>query len=121
MTIFSSFSANVPPYYHSILAINFGMHQIGSLICSQHDKLMVKMTILFLLCTTLQTCTQIYSMSILHPLLQSCNDFYYRLPSEISLTHAMSGLHMVGIRMAGGQNQYQKTMYLAVISSSRIS
>ena len=26
------------------------MHQIGSLICNKHDKLMVKMTILFLLC-----------------------------------------------------------------------
>ena len=27
------------------------MHQIGSLICNEHDKLMVKMTILFLLCS----------------------------------------------------------------------
>ena len=27
------------------------MHQIGSLICNKRDKLMVKMTILFLLCT----------------------------------------------------------------------
>ena len=27
------------------------MHQIGSLICNQHGKLMVKMTILLLLCT----------------------------------------------------------------------
>ena len=27
------------------------MHQIGSLICDQHNKLMVRMTILFLLCT----------------------------------------------------------------------
>ena len=26
------------------------MHQIGSLICNEHDKFMVKMTILFLLC-----------------------------------------------------------------------
>jgi len=27
------------------------MHQIGSLICNKHGKLMVKMTILFLLCS----------------------------------------------------------------------
>ena len=47
MTIFSSFSANFPPYYHNIL--NVSMHQIGLLICDQHDKLMVKITILFLL------------------------------------------------------------------------
>ena len=35
MTIFSSFSANIPPHYHTILAIT--MHQIGSLICSKQD------------------------------------------------------------------------------------
>jgi len=27
------------------------MHQTGSLICNQHNELMAKMTILFLLCT----------------------------------------------------------------------
>ena len=43
---------------------------------------------------------------------------HYRLPSEISPTHAMSGLHLVGTRMAGG---YQKMMYLVTISSLRIS
>ena len=37
-----------PPHYHTILAIT--MHQSGSLICNEPDKLMVKMTILFLLC-----------------------------------------------------------------------
>ena len=51
MTIFSSFSAKFPPHYHTtILAISCAMHQIGSFICNEHDKLMVKMTILFLLC-----------------------------------------------------------------------
>ena len=47
MTIFSSFSANFPPHYTWQLTAS--MHQIGSLICNEHDKLMVKMTILFLL------------------------------------------------------------------------
>ena len=30
--------------------LTVSMHQIGSLICNEHDKLMVKMTVLFLLC-----------------------------------------------------------------------
>jgi len=30
--------------------LTVSMHQIGSLICNQHNKLMAKMTILFLLC-----------------------------------------------------------------------
>ena len=46
MTIFSSFSVNFTPCYHTILAINCAMHQIGSLIWNKHDKHMVKMTIL---------------------------------------------------------------------------
>ena len=37
------------------------MHQIGSLICSKHDKLMVKMTILFLLCILTSTATVLFS------------------------------------------------------------
>jgi len=51
MTIFSSFSANFPPHSHTILQLAVSMHQIGSLICNKHDKWMVKMTILFLLCS----------------------------------------------------------------------
>ena len=47
MTIFSSFSANLLPHYHTILAINLSMHQIGSLIFNKHDKMVVKMRILF--------------------------------------------------------------------------
>jgi len=50
MTIFSSFSANFPPIIIPSWQLTVSMHQIGSLICDQHDKLMVKMTILFLLC-----------------------------------------------------------------------
>ena len=42
-----AFSANFPPHYHTILVISC-VHA-GSLICNKHDKLMVKMTILFLL------------------------------------------------------------------------
>ena len=40
---FSSFSANFPSHYHTISAIStVSMHQIGSLICNEHDKLMVR-------------------------------------------------------------------------------
>ena len=52
MTIFSSSQPTfliIPSWQ---LAVS--MHQIGSLICNEHDKLMVKMTILFLLCTMLK-------------------------------------------------------------------
>ena len=44
MTIFSSFSANFYPQYHTILALTVSMYQISSLICNKHDKLMAKMT-----------------------------------------------------------------------------
>ena len=40
MTIFSSFSANI---IITFWQLTMSMHQFGSLICSQHDKLMVKM------------------------------------------------------------------------------
>ena len=46
MTIFSSCSAN----HISSWQLAVSMHQIGSLICNQHYKLMVKMTILLILC-----------------------------------------------------------------------
>ena len=51
MSIFSSFSVNFPPHFIPSCQLTVSMHQIGSLICNQHSKLMVKMTILFLLCT----------------------------------------------------------------------
>ena len=41
-----------PTFLHIIIPswqLTVSMHQIGSLICNEHDKLMVKMTILFLL------------------------------------------------------------------------
>ena len=44
-----TFSAKFDQRYHTILAINCVMHQISSLIWNEHDKLMAKMTILFLL------------------------------------------------------------------------
>ena len=37
------------PHYHTILAINCVHALISSLICNEHDKLMAKMSILFLL------------------------------------------------------------------------
>ena len=46
MTIFSSCSAN----HISSWQLTVSMHQIDSLICNQHYKLMVKMTILLILC-----------------------------------------------------------------------
>ena len=46
MTIFSSFSANFPPHYHTILAINC----VHASNWFTHLQLMVSMTILFLLC-----------------------------------------------------------------------
>ena len=51
MTIFSSFSANFPPHSHTILEINCVHASNWFTHLQQHDKLMVKMTILFLLCT----------------------------------------------------------------------
>ena len=51
MSIFSSFSVNFPPHFIPSCQLTVSMHQIGSLICDQHNKLMVRMTILFLLCT----------------------------------------------------------------------
>ena len=48
MSIFSSFSVNFPPHFIPSCQLTVSMHQIGSLICNQHNKLMVKMTILFL-------------------------------------------------------------------------
>ena len=36
--------------------LTVSMHQIGSLICNQHNKLMAKMTILFLLCSSYSNC-----------------------------------------------------------------
>ena len=47
---FSSFSANFPHITMPSRQLTVSMHQIGSLIGNKHDKLMVKMTILFLLC-----------------------------------------------------------------------
>ena len=49
MTIFSSFSANFLYIITPSWQLTASMHQIGSFICSEHDKLMVKMTNLFLL------------------------------------------------------------------------
>ena len=43
-----------PTFLHIIIPswqLTVSMHQISSLICNQHKKLMVKTTILFLLCT----------------------------------------------------------------------
>ena len=48
MTIFSSFSANFPHITMPSRQLTVSMHQIGSLIGNKHDKLMVKITILFL-------------------------------------------------------------------------
>ena len=42
-----------PTFLHIIIPswqLTASMHQIGSLICNEHDKLAVKMTILFLIC-----------------------------------------------------------------------
>ena len=36
--------------------LTVSMHQIGSFICNQHNKLMAKMTILFLLCDDIEAC-----------------------------------------------------------------
>ena len=46
-----SFSHSQPTFLHIIVPswqLPVSMHQTGSLICNQHNKLMVKMTILFL-------------------------------------------------------------------------
>ena len=44
-----------PTFLHILIPswqLTVSMHQISSLICNQHNKLMVEMTILFLLCRT---------------------------------------------------------------------
>ena len=49
----TSFPHFQPTFLHIIIPsghLTVSVHQIGSLICNQHDKLMVKMTILLLLC-----------------------------------------------------------------------
>ena len=52
-TTWKSFPHSQPTFLHIIMPswqLTVSMHQIGSLICNKHDNLMVKMTILFLLC-----------------------------------------------------------------------
>ena len=53
--------------------LTVSMHQIGSLVCNIHDKLMVKMTILFLLCTHHQT----VSVMTLYYVCDLCGDIVY--------------------------------------------
>ena len=51
-TTWQSFPHSQPTFLHFIIPswqLTVPMHQIGSLICNEHDKFMVKMTILFLL------------------------------------------------------------------------
>ena len=48
-----SFPHSQPTFLHILMPswqLTVSMHQMGSLICNKHEKLMVKMTILFLLC-----------------------------------------------------------------------
>ena len=52
-TTWQSFPHSQATILHIIIPswqLTVSMHQIGSLICNEHGKLMVKMTILFLLC-----------------------------------------------------------------------
>ena len=56
MTIFSSFLANFPPHSHTILAISCVHASNWFTHLQQNDKLMVKMTILFLLCIHWNQC-----------------------------------------------------------------
>ena len=52
-TTWQSFPHSQPTLLHIIVPswqLTVSMHQIGSLICNQHDKLMIKMTVLFLVC-----------------------------------------------------------------------
>ena len=62
-TTWQSFPHSQPTFPHIIIPswqLTVSMHQIGSLIYNKHDKLMVKMTIPFLLCMTLNNSTTIW-------------------------------------------------------------
>ena len=79
-TIWQSFPHSQPTFLRIIIPswqLTVSMHQIGSLICNQHGKLMVKMTILFLLygneATTVWVTKELYNLA-------SCMD------SELDLT-----------------------------------
>ena len=59
-TTWQSFPHSQPTFLHIIIPywqLTVSMHQIGSFICNEHKKLMVKMTILFLLCACMHICT----------------------------------------------------------------